>query len=96
MGKKEYNCILRFMEKDEMFFYNVTTFLREERLISKDELVNLSRANEKAKYLLATLDKIQKDELVMLVDWEWTLLPVERMKLTIITDNSQKEFAYGH
>jgi len=79
-----------------MFFENITSFLLDERLISKSELVNLSRANEKAKYLLATLKKILNEEQVMLVDWEWVLLPAERLKLTIVTDNSQKEFAHGH
>jgi len=96
MGKRHYNCLARFMQKDEMFFDNIREFLIDERLIKKEELTNVDRPEERVKYLLNTLNRIQKDELVMLVDWEWMLLPVERLKITIVTDNLQKEFTYGH
>ena len=84
------------MKKDEAFFYNITEFLLDERLIKKEELTDLDRPEEKAKYLVNTFDHFLEEELVMLIDWEWVILPIERLKITIVTDNLQKEFTYGH
>jgi hypothetical protein len=95
MNKKHYNCILRFMQKDEAFFNNISEFLIDERLIKSEELVGLSSEDEKAKFLLHALEVIQETETVLLVDWEWQILPVEYLKLLIVCDNMQKEFAYG-
>lgn len=94
--KKKINCILRFMEKSESFYLDITDFLIEERLMKREELVNIDRPTEKAKFLVSKLENLLKTEIVMLVDWEWHILPIERIKLLIVTDSLQKEFTYGH
>ncbi len=84
------------MEKSESFYLDITDFLIEERLMKREELVNIDRPTEKAKFLVSKLENLLKTEIVMLVDWEWHILPIERIKLLIVTDSLQKEFTYGH
>jgi hypothetical protein len=93
---KQIECVLRFMKKNEAFFMEITDFLIDERLMKREELTNIDRPTERAKFLVDKLQKILDTEAVMLVDWEWIVLPVERLKILIVTDTQQKEFAYGH
>lgn len=93
---RKIEMILRFMQKNESFWYEITTFLIDERLLKQDQLINVDRPNDRAKFLVEALEQLLKDEVVMLVDWEWNILPVERLKLLIICETMQQEFTFGH
>ena len=93
---KQIECVLRFMKKSESFYHDITEFLIDERLMKKEELIDVDRPVERARFLVNKLQTLLKTEAVMLVDWEWTILPVERLKILIVTDTQQKEFAFGH
>jgi sulfur carrier protein ThiS len=41
------------------------------------------------------LDELASTDKVQLVSYEWTILPKELMKLTIVTDSDKKEFVYS-
>ena len=96
MSNKKISCVLRFMEKSESFYSEMSEFLIDERLIKREELIGINRPIDRAKFLVNTLNTLLKDEKVMLVDWEWNILPVERIKLLVVTDCLQKEFTYRH
>ena len=96
MNNRKISCILRFMEKSESFYSEILEFLIEERLMKKEERVGLDRPTERAKFLVDRLEFLLREEKVMLVDWEWNILPVERIRLLIVTDSLQKDFTYGH
>jgi len=96
MGNRKINCILRFMEKSDSIYSELMTFLVEERLMKIEEQVDIDRPAERAKFIVNKLDKLLKEEKIMLVDWEWNILPVERIRLLIVTDSMQKDFTYGH
>jgi len=49
-----------------------------------------------AKVLHTKLASLSKSNKLQLLEYEWVVLPVERMKITIITDRMSKEFSHGY
>lgn len=41
------------------------------------------------------LNDLQKADKLQLVDYEWSILPFERLKLTLVTNTQRKEFEYS-
>lgn len=71
-------------------------FLRDEKLIADDDMQRVLNEmhNTHATHLFNILETLQREDNVQLVDYEWTLLPKELIKLTIVTSNTKKEFTY--
>jgi len=76
-------------------YEDLAIFLREEKLIDDNNLAELKNAVSRPKYLYGLLEKLKEEEKVELLDYEWTVLPVERLKLTIVTKRVTKEFSYN-
>ena len=83
------------MNKFNDLFRELKEFLVAEKVITKDIAKAISaRVPEiQAQEIYLILSK-DNDKLQM-VDWEWTVLPKEHMKLTLVTYNCTKEFSYA-
>ena len=75
----------------------ILQFLKTENVINDDTVAHLINEphNTHAQLIFSLLNELQKKEKVQLVDYEWTILPKEFLKLTLVTDNSKKEFTYS-
>lgn len=71
------------------------TFLKDQRLINDFQRTEIINESDKAKYICQLIEGLKKEEKLLLLDYEWTILPVERLKLTIITERTQREFCYN-
>jgi len=85
--------LARFEELDNILSGLLSLFVSEQ-IITQDEAltINSKPASQKMQsvhLLLKTSDKF------MMVDWEWVVLPEERLKLIVVTHNSVKEFTYS-
>lgn len=76
-------------------FDELCGFMADERLLDASLLLTLKNTSEKARWIVNFLDDLQKDEKIMLVSYEWQVLPVERLKLTIVTSKANKEFYFN-
>lgn len=75
----------------------ILEYLRDEKIITDDAVQTLLNEHHSAHASrIATLlaDLVKKDKL-QLVDYEWSILPLERMKLTLVSMNNKKEFEYN-
>ena len=90
---KKIACIKRLIDNNR--FYEFTEWLTEHKLMAKDDAVELTRNQEKAEFVYTTLKKAEKDDKLILLDFEWTILPLETIKITCITETTHKEFTYG-
>jgi hypothetical protein len=75
---------------------DILVWLKEEKLMSDDAvqtLLNENHATHAAK-LASILAELQKADKLQLVDYEWTILPNELMKLTAVSRNTKKEWVY--
>lgn len=92
---KEIECLARldtFISSQEM----ILDFLQEEALISKEERRACQLTQDKAKWLWTTLSALSKKGTLQLLEYSWEVLPVERLKVVIVTDRNNREFAFGY
>lgn len=50
---------------------------------------------EKAEFIYEILKRLEKDEKLLLLYFEWSLLPKETIKITCVTPTEEKLFTYG-
>jgi len=90
----EIRCLARL---DELVSSNETIveFLVNEGLMQKDERKAMMAGSDVPKALQLFLAKMKGNQL-QLLEYEWVLLPEERLKVTIISDRNSKEFSYNY
>lgn len=93
MNKKNVECIFRMLELGA--FDEFKEFLIDIKVASEESFIGLNRTSEKARFICEALHKAAEDELLLLLDYEWTLLPFETIKITCVTEREKKEFSHG-
>lgn len=91
--KKKIACIERLIEiglYEEFIDWMLDSSLIKE--MPKDLLSNYA----KAEYIYSVLERSAKDNKLMLLDYDWIMLPVEIIKITCITDREKKEFCNNY
>lgn len=67
----------------------------DSKFIDKNAILNSKSNLTTAELIHIALAKSAKDDRIMLLDYEWTILPREYIKLTIVTDREKREFTYN-
>ena len=77
---------------------DILEFLVEEKVLPQVAVQDIlhQQHTTHAAQIATLLDNAVKEDQLQLVDYEWTILPVERLCLTIVSNNTKKEFKYGH
>jgi len=91
----EIECLTRLHELTGCID-DILEFLRQESLICSDEIKFIRSSSNVAKSTQLKLSALSKDNKFQLLTYEWSLLPVERIKVLIVTDRVTKEFAYNY
>ena len=91
---KKLECIKRLIDNDR--FFEFTDWLVEHRLVKKDDFIGLTRNKEKAEFIYNIFEQGMNNEMLQLVDYEWSLLPLELIKITCVTELEKKVFTYGY
>jgi len=73
---------------------DILQFLVDEKIFAKDDIKTVKSSSDHAKQVQALLSDLKRNERIQLLEYEWQVLPVERIKLLIVTDRNQKEFTY--
>ena len=76
---------------------DILEFLKLHKLINDDVMQNILHENHKthSTVIAMLLQDLATEEKVQLVSYDWTILPKETMKLTIVTETDKKEFIYS-
>ncbi len=74
-------------------YEELISFFLQEHLLSKEELKVIKTSPEQGRLLQAKLAALSDDRQLQLLEYEWTLLPTERIKVSIVTDRGFKEFS---
>jgi hypothetical protein len=90
----EIKCLARL---DELLASNesIMEFLVAEDLMTREERKALLASSDVPKSLHGFLGKMKGKQL-QLLEYEWTVLPEERLKVTVITDRNSKEFSFNY
>lgn len=73
----------------------ILSFLVEESVITKDDTKTIFTSSNQSKATQELLNKLKQKNLIQLLEYEWVVLPVERIKVTIVTDRNSQEFTFG-
>jgi hypothetical protein len=75
----------------------ILEYLKEEKLITDDFMQGLLNEHYSSHptRIAGLLSDLNKDDKLQLVDYEWTILPFERLKLTLVSNTGKKEFEYS-
>ena len=74
----------------------ILEFLLQEDLITRQESVAVRSSADIAKVIHTKLIVLSKTNRVQLIEYSWEVLPVERVKLFIVTDRASREFSYNY
>jgi len=90
----EIKCLARL---DELMATNLNMleFLVAEDLMTREERKGILASSDVSKSIHTFLAKMKGKQL-QLLEYEWVLLPDERLKVTIITDRNSKEFSFNY
>lgn len=72
-------------------------FLKEERIITDDIMQTLlvQHHSMHANKIATIMAEATRDTKLQLVDYEWSILPLELVRLTIVTHNTKRVFEYS-
>lgn len=75
---------------------DILQFLKDEKLINDDTMnaILIEHHATHSTKIATILEDLVKADRLQLVDYEWTILPKELVKLTIVTPVTKKEFGY--
>jgi hypothetical protein len=91
--RREIECLDRLQDLTPTFL-DILLFLTEEKIITAEETTAFGKLGINGKTMQNLLFKLQKNDKLQLLEYEWTVLPVERIKILIVTDRNTREFSY--
>jgi len=91
---KKVDCIMRLLVKNECYM-DICAWLIEQKFTELSEVQTKIRLQERAEFIYFILKEAEEKEKLMLLDFEWTILPLETIKITCVTEREKKEFTYG-
>lgn len=89
--KREIECLKRLQELSPVY-EELIAFFVQEYLLDKEELKKIRSSPDQGKLLQAKMASLSEERKVQLLEYEWSILPVERIKISIVTDRGFKEF----
>lgn len=93
MRNSKIDCLER-MFKLAQNMGDLVNFLYDEKLITKSDVENVGKEPDKARTVYEILQRLKEEDKLLLLDYEWTILPIERIKVSIVTEAVAREFTY--
>ena len=78
------------------YIEEMVDFFLLEGIMDKSLVPHLRAASDKPKYILDLITKAQESGLLILADFEWQLLPYERIKINFVTPRIGKIIEYNN
>lgn len=73
---------------------DMASSLKDDGIISVADLQAIKSADDKQLELFKLIEQANKYEKISLMDYEWQMLPTQRVKLTIVSSSGVREFIY--
>ena len=74
---------------------DIFEFLFEEQLLSREQVTFIKSCPDVGKVLQKQLAEFSSANKLQLLEYEWTILPVERIRITIVTERNSREFDFS-
>lgn len=93
-SSREVMCLNRLQELTHQV-YSILDFLVQESLLDKQTLEVVKRSPNLAKSVQELLNSLRESGKLQMLEYEWTLLPEENIRIYIVTDRNHVEFSYN-
>lgn len=93
--KQEIECLKRLFDIGP-YLDEIVDFLILEGLMGKGDIPSLRASSDEAKYVQAIIQKSRDSGALLMSDFEWQILPYERIKIYFVTSRMQKEILYNN
>lgn len=94
--KQEIECLARYNILSNGGMEEIVALLKDEKLIQPEQVRVLFAQADIPKALHSILRNLSSTGTLQLLEFEWQILPVERVKITVVTDKVSREFSYGY
>jgi hypothetical protein len=91
---KEIMCLKRLEELTNQLD-DVLMFLRDEGLINDSYIKKAKLSPDCAKEVQLILSDLKRDSKLQMLNFNWSLLPIENISLYIVTDRNSREFVFN-
>lgn len=95
MTREQIECLTRLFHIGP-YLDEIVDFFLLEGIMDKKELPVLRASSDKAKWIQQRITTAKQDGLLHLADFEWQVLPYERIKLYFVTARVGKEILYNN
>lgn len=92
--KRQIDCLERLQSLTGQL-EEILQFLKLEGLVDDNQMRSVKNSADHAKEVQLILRDLQVRQKLQLLEYEWSVLPVENIKITIITDRDSREFIYN-
>lgn len=91
---KEIQCLQRLQDLTGQL-EDILQFLKLEGLVDDNQLKTVKLAADHAKEVQQILKALKVGNKVQMLEIEWNVLPVENIRIMIVTDRNHKEFIFN-
>jgi hypothetical protein len=88
------NCLQRLQDTTGQL-EEILQFLKLEKLVDDNEMKSVKLSADHAKEIQQILARLQKAEKFQMLVYEWNILPVENILISIVTDRNSREFTFN-
>jgi hypothetical protein len=74
---------------------DIISWMNDNKLIDIEKWKTADSHQLKAEVIVTALLKASDSGKLHLVDFEWSILPIERIKITVVSEREKVEFSYG-
>lgn len=92
---KEIECLARLFKLTNCY-EDFVDHLLDEKILSADRITDLKLELNKPKFLYETLKEAEKEDKLLLLSFDWALLPVERIRVRLVTTRNSRDFTYHY
>lgn len=86
-------CVKTLINKNG--YYDLMEWLQENKILDKERWKNADSLQLKSELVVRSLSAAEQDQRLLLLDYEWTILPLETIRIMCVTDKEKKEFTFG-
>lgn len=74
---------------------HIAKTMKDDMVFSSDDFEKVKGAYDRSEELFMMLERAKKAGKLDLVDYEWQMLPIVSVKLTVVGPSGVREFTYG-
>lgn len=84
---------MKFIER--VGYADLAEYLVSNKFATEQDVRSVVHTQERAELIFSSLKKAESEEKLLLLDFEWKMLPFEQIKITCLSTREERHFTYG-